>query len=122
MAEKLCTLRKIGGGGNIDGSNTVRGSITTSSANDVTVNLGFKPRLVVVYGKHGPSGYEHIVNVAITNTNYNASLGSQMPTPVWNVESLPTTTNVNRIRAINSNGFTMGKTSVSANCIYLALK
>ena len=122
MSEKLCTLRKIGGG-NIDGSNTVRGSITTSTTQDITVNLGFKPRIVVVYGKCGPSSYDYIVNIAITNTDYNASIGSQQPVPVWNVDTLPVSTTLNnRIRSINSNGFTMGKTGVSATCIYLALK
>lgn len=120
MAEKLCELRKKGGG-NINFNNAVVGTFTPSTSQTTKVTLGFKPKLVVTFGWHGPTMYNAICCICTADGGYQQSLSETYPdVNVFTSYTIPYTGN-NRINSLDNNGFTMGKVSTAKRITYFAI-
>lgn len=120
MAEKLCELRKKGGG-NINFNNAIVGTFNPSTSQTTKVTLGFKPKLVVVFGWVGPTSYNAICCIGTADGGYQQSISEQYPNAgVFASYTMPYTGN-NRIKSLDNDGFTMGPVSVAKRITYYAI-
>lgn len=122
MSEKLAQLKKKGGGGKLDFDNAVIGTITPSTAGTTTVNLGFKPKIVVLFGKYGPYQYEHICNVLLDDNLYQTSVDSATGAAfAFELNAFPNA-NPNRIGNVTNTGFVINTCSSAKVSTYIAVK
>lgn len=120
MAEKLCELRKKGGG-NINFNNAIVGTINPSTSQTTKVTLGFKPKLVVVFGWVGPTMYEAVCCIGTANGGYQQSISVQYPNAsAFASYTMPYTGN-NRIKSLDNDGFTMCTVSTAKRITYYAI-
>lgn len=119
MSEKLCALRKIGGGT----LKTATGAFTGSTTNTTKITLGFKPKYLSVVGYTSTNQFiTAIYNEDVNSTKqlFSAKNGSAATITTENIPF--TSTGQSRIKSIDDDGFTMqSMISYAVNCYYFAL-
>lgn len=109
-------------GGKLDFDNAVVGTVTPRTTGTTTVNLGFKPKIVVLFGKYGPFQYEHICNVLLDDNLYQTSVDSATSMAfAFELNSFPNP-NVNRIGNVTNTGFVINTCSQANLSTYIAVK
>ncbi len=119
MSEKLCALRKIGGGT----LKTAIGAFTGSTTNTTKVTLGFKPKYLSVVGYTSTTQFiTAIYNEDVDSTKQLFSARYNENTTV-NTENIPyTSAGQSRIKSIDDDGFTMQSIAFyGINCYYFAI-
>lgn len=117
MAEKLCELKKKGGGG----WNVKIGFVRLSTSTTTEINLGFKPKYICLTGINSsnvPASCNVYNEDAMGSSKaYNAGSGAYVTQ-----YTLPDTANY-RINSITSTGFIMNKSGSSSivNYYYFAI-
>lgn len=106
----------------MDFDNAVVGTVTPSTTGTTTVNLGFKPKIVVLFGKYGPSPYDNICNVLLDDILYQTSVYSSTGEAyVFALNAFPNTT-ANRIGNVTNTGFVINACGSAKVSTYIAVK
>lgn len=111
-----------GGGESVDFNSVELRTMQVAAGSSVEINLGYRPKMVVVFGAYGPTNYAQLCNVAMGDYCYNASItGNTGASGGFASDALPNST-TNRVGKITDTGFIMNNTSTTKTVAVLILK